>query len=51
MDKTFSLRRQEIVEKESVVEQLKERWPVLFTTEQVNNFLNINHQQEVSSSL
>ncbi|KAF7642129.1 hypothetical protein LDENG_00264180 [Lucifuga dentata] len=36
MDRTFSLRRQEVVEKESGVEELKERWPALFTMEEIN---------------
>lgn len=40
MDKTFSLRRQEIVEKESGVEELKERWPALFTMDEVSNFFS-----------
>uniref|UniRef100_A0A8C2X9N4 PB1 domain-containing protein n=1 Tax=Cyclopterus lumpus TaxID=8103 RepID=A0A8C2X9N4_CYCLU len=31
MDKTFSVRRQEIVEKELGVEELRERWPALFS--------------------
>ncbi|XP_049900209.1 uncharacterized protein LOC126390112 [Epinephelus moara] len=36
MDKTFSLRRQEIVAKESGVEEVKERWPALFTVDEIN---------------
>lgn len=35
MDTTFSLPRQEIVEKESGGEELKERWPALFTMDEV----------------
>ncbi|KAK0131061.1 hypothetical protein N1851_034250 [Merluccius polli] len=34
MDRTFSLRRQEIVAKESGVEEVKERWPALFTVDE-----------------
>lgn len=40
MAKTFSLRRQEIVEKESGVEELRERWPALFTVDEACNCLN-----------
>ncbi|KAJ3605702.1 hypothetical protein NHX12_027746 [Muraenolepis orangiensis] len=36
MDKTFSLRRQEIVDKESGVEELNGRWPALFTMDEIN---------------
>ncbi|XP_068567851.1 uncharacterized protein [Cebidichthys violaceus] len=36
MDKTFSLRRREIVEKELGVEELKERWPALFSVDEIN---------------
>ncbi|XP_035994608.1 uncharacterized protein LOC118563631 [Fundulus heteroclitus] len=36
MDKTFSLRRQEIVTKELGVEQVKERWPALFSVDEIN---------------
>ncbi|XP_037620015.1 uncharacterized protein LOC119484907 [Sebastes umbrosus] len=36
MDKTFSLRRQDVVGKESGVEEMKERWPALFTMDEVN---------------
>ncbi|XP_056277356.1 uncharacterized protein LOC130198234 [Pseudoliparis swirei] len=36
MDKTFSVRRQEIVEKELGVEELKERWPALFSVDEIN---------------
>ncbi|XP_041664379.1 uncharacterized protein LOC121523526 [Cheilinus undulatus] len=35
MDKTFSLRRQEIVGKETGVEELKARWPALFTVDEI----------------
>lgn len=35
MDKTFSLRRQEIVAHESGVEEEKERWSALFTVDEV----------------
>lgn len=35
MAKTFSLRRQEIVEKEMGVEELRERWPALFSMDEV----------------
>lgn len=38
MDKTFSVRRQEIVEKELGVEELKERWPALFSVDEVCDF-------------
>ncbi|XP_042568603.1 uncharacterized protein LOC109098495 isoform X2 [Cyprinus carpio] len=42
MAKTFSLRRQEIVEKELGVEELIERWPALFTEDEINaEFLRI----------
>ncbi|KAL6481140.1 hypothetical protein MHYP_G00092200 [Metynnis hypsauchen] len=42
MAKTFSLRRKEIVEKEPKIEELKERWPALFTMDEINNeFLRI----------
>uniref|UniRef100_A0AAV2LHB8 Uncharacterized protein n=1 Tax=Knipowitschia caucasica TaxID=637954 RepID=A0AAV2LHB8_KNICA len=42
MAKTFSLRRQEIVEKQLGVEELKERWPALFTVDEINaEFLRI----------
>ncbi|KAK1170610.1 hypothetical protein AOXY_G7513 [Acipenser oxyrinchus oxyrinchus] len=34
MDLTFSLRRQEIVEAEPQVSEVRERWPALFTEEQ-----------------
>ncbi|KAK7891446.1 hypothetical protein WMY93_023409 [Mugilogobius chulae] len=34
MAKTFSLRRREIVEKELGVEELRERWPALFTVDE-----------------
>ncbi|KAL6099179.1 uncharacterized protein ACO6RY_18155 [Pungitius sinensis] len=37
MGKTFSLRRQEIVGKELGVEELKERWPALFTMAEASN--------------
>lgn len=40
MDKTFSLRRQDIVAKESPVEELMERWPALFTMDEASYFLN-----------
>lgn len=40
MEKTFSLRRQEIVAKESGVEEVKERWPALFTVDEVINFFS-----------
>lgn len=40
MAKTFSLRRQEIVEKELGVEELIERWPALFTEDEACNILN-----------
>ncbi|XP_037621965.1 uncharacterized protein LOC119486148 isoform X2 [Sebastes umbrosus] len=36
MNKTFSLRRQDIVGKESGVEELKVRWPALFTMDEIN---------------
>ncbi|XP_032379998.1 uncharacterized protein LOC116694379 [Etheostoma spectabile] len=36
MDKTFSLRREDILAKESEVEELKERWPALFTMDEIN---------------
>ncbi|KAJ8361311.1 hypothetical protein SKAU_G00178360 [Synaphobranchus kaupii] len=36
MDKTFSLQRQEIVEKQSGMEELKGRWPALFTMDEIN---------------
>ena len=38
MAKTFSLRRHEIVEKELWVEDLKVRWPALFSMDEVSNF-------------
>ncbi|XP_067331111.1 uncharacterized protein [Channa argus] len=42
MAKTFSFRRQEIVEKEMGVEELKERWPALFGVDEINaEFLRI----------
>ncbi|XP_067353940.1 uncharacterized protein [Channa argus] len=42
MAKTFSIRRQEIVEKEMGVEELKERWPALFGVDEINaEFLRI----------
>ncbi|KAK7912567.1 hypothetical protein WMY93_012778 [Mugilogobius chulae] len=42
MAKTFSLRRREIVEKELGVEELRERWPALFTVDEINaEFLRI----------
>lgn len=36
--KTFSLRRHEVVEKEIEGKELKERWPALFTVDEVNHF-------------
>ncbi|KAK7912340.1 hypothetical protein WMY93_012551 [Mugilogobius chulae] len=42
MAKTFSLRRREIVERELGVEELRERWPALFTVDEINaEFLRI----------
>lgn len=41
MEKTFSLRRQEVVGKETGVEELKKRWPALFTLDDVSNFFEI----------
>uniref|UniRef100_A0A3B4YDX4 PB1 domain-containing protein n=1 Tax=Seriola lalandi dorsalis TaxID=1841481 RepID=A0A3B4YDX4_SERLL len=38
MAKTFSLRRYEVVGKGTGVEELKERWPALFTMDEVSNF-------------
>lgn len=40
MEKTFSLRRHEVVEKETEVKELKERWPALFTVDEVSHFFN-----------
>ncbi|XP_062400915.1 uncharacterized protein LOC134092137 [Sardina pilchardus] len=40
MDQTFSLRRREIVDVETPVETLKERWPALFTERQVFSEFN-----------
>lgn len=37
MAQTFALRRKEIVEQELDVDKLKERWPALFTTDEVRN--------------
>ncbi|XP_074496794.1 uncharacterized protein LOC141770849 isoform X1 [Sebastes fasciatus] len=36
LDKIFSLRRQDVVGKESGMEELKERWPAWFTMDEVN---------------
>ncbi|MEQ2246508.1 hypothetical protein ILYODFUR_039242 [Ilyodon furcidens] len=36
MAQTFSLRRQEVVEKELHVVELKARWPALFTVDEIN---------------
>ena len=38
MAKTFSIRRQEVVNQEPAVSDLKERWPALFDAAQVNIF-------------
>lgn len=40
MAKTFSIRRQEIVNQAPPVNDLKDRWPALFDAAQVNIFLN-----------
>lgn len=42
MEKTFSLRRHEIVEKEFGVEELKDRWPALFTVEEVSHLFKLS---------
>ena len=39
IDKTFSLRRRDIVAKESEVEELKERWPALYTPDEMASYL------------
>lgn len=36
MDLTFALRRKEVVEKEPAIQAMMERWPALFTQQQVN---------------
>ncbi|KAK7944732.1 hypothetical protein WMY93_000460 [Mugilogobius chulae] len=36
MDQTYSYRRQEVVVKSLKVEEILERWPALFTPEQIN---------------
>ncbi len=36
MSSTYSLRRQEVIEEEPPVSQMKLRWPALFTERQVN---------------
>lgn len=38
MDRSFPLRRQEIVKKVPAVQKMVERWPALFIERQVNNF-------------
>lgn len=50
MDKTFSLRRQEIVGKETGVEEWK-RWPALFTMDEVSIFFFLNQWQLVSGGM
>lgn len=47
MEKTFSLRRHEIVKKEIGAKELKERWPALFTVNEVSQFLNSHVQLDV----
>lgn len=39
MTKTFALRRQEIVENQPSVQELRERWPALFQQEEVKAFI------------
>lgn len=39
MSRTFSYRRQEIVEKSPSIASIQERWPALFDTSQVSTFL------------
>ena len=40
MDMTFSLRRKEVVDKQPMVAELKDRWPTLFFKDQVGEAVN-----------
>lgn len=43
--KAFSLRRHEVVEKETKAKELKERWPALFTVDEVHHFFLTHNVQ------
>ena len=40
MDMTFSLRRKEVVNKQPMVAELKDRWPALFFKDQIRGSVN-----------
>lgn len=44
MDLTFSLRRKEVVDKQPMVQDLKDRWPALFFKDQVGVAVNASKQ-------
>lgn len=55
MDMTFSLRRKEVVDKQPMVAELKDRWPALFFKDQVgvavNAFKNYNGYKQFFTGL